>query len=74
MVSGAKALNIIKDTIVLVVKASGSHLIPSRTQKLSPIALMILGPEPWESRSPPEQWCFLIGEMASWPFFCFVVE
>ncbi len=24
---------------------------------------MILGPEPWESRSPPEQWCFLIGEV-----------
>jgi hypothetical protein len=52
-----------KDAIVLVVKAEGSHLIPSRTQKLSPPAPMILGPEPWESRSPPEQWCFFIGNL-----------
>ena len=21
---------------------------------------MVLGPEPWESRSPPEQWCFFV--------------
>ena len=39
---------------LLAAKAEGPHPFPSRTRKLSPPALMVLGHEPWESRSLPD--------------------
>ena len=51
---------------ILVFLAEGVHLFPSRTQKLSLLAPMILGPEPWESRSTPGS-CILFDKYEKFP-------
>ena len=42
-----------KDIIIKAAIARGIHLFPSRTEKLSPAAPMVL--RKWESRSPPHK-------------------
>ena len=56
-------------TIEQAVLAKGIHLLPFRTEKLSPSAPMLLRQSTWESRSPPLFKTKKLNTERCWAFF-----